>query len=101
MSKFASPGAQISALERESGYLHIADGHHKADDRQQLIEMGVTDRHDQSKAMGIYERATLIKKRLQLFRKELMELVRSDPKDPEQVFQLNIGFFPMSREKVK
>ena len=61
MSKFASPGAQISALERESGYLHIADGHHKADDRQQLIEMGVTDRHDQSKAMGIYERATLIK----------------------------------------
>lgn len=47
------------------------------------------------------ERAALVKKRLQLFRKELMELVRSDPKDPEQVFQLNIGFFPMSREKIK
>ena len=37
MSKFASPGAQISALERESGYLHIADGHHMAVDRKQLI----------------------------------------------------------------
>lgn len=61
MSKFASPGAQISALERESGYLHIDDGHHKAEDRQRLIDDGMTNRHEQGKAMGIYERATLVK----------------------------------------
>ena len=47
------------------------------------------------------ERGALIKLRLQEFRKEIMQLVKSDPKDSEQVFQLNIGFFPMSKGRVK
>jgi|GEM_PF-2242164 len=47
------------------------------------------------------ERAALMKQRLQEFRKEMMQLVKSDPKESEQVFMLNIGFFPMSTGKEK
>lgn len=47
------------------------------------------------------DRASFIKLRLQEFRKEVMQLVKSDPKESEQVFQLNIGFFPMSTGKEK
>jgi len=47
------------------------------------------------------ERATLIKRRLQAFRKEIVSLVKSDPQKSEQVFQLNIGFFPLSKGKSK
>lgn len=42
------------------------------------------------------KRAQLIKQRLQEFRHEILALVNSDPDESEQVFQLNIGFFPMS-----
>jgi uncharacterized protein (TIGR02147 family) len=45
------------------------------------------------------ECATLIKRKLQTFRKELISLVKEDSKKSEQVFQLNIGFFPLSMGK--
>lgn len=45
------------------------------------------------------ERANLIKSRLQAFRKEILSLVKTDPKQSEQVYQLNIGFFPLSKGK--
>lgn len=47
------------------------------------------------------ERAAIVMQRLQAFRKEIMSLVMSDPREPEQVFQLNIGFFPLSKGKSK
>lgn len=47
------------------------------------------------------ERALIVKRRLQEFRKEIMSLVKSDPRESEQVFQLNIGFFPLSKGKSK
>lgn len=47
------------------------------------------------------ERATLVKRRLQAFRREIISLVKSDPRKSEQVFQFNIGFFPLSKGKSK
>jgi len=47
------------------------------------------------------ECATLIKRRLQAHRKEIVTLVKADPQNSEQVYQLNIGFFPLSKGKIK
>lgn len=61
MGKTASPSAQINALEKESGYLHINDGTHKADAQQELRDSGITDFHDICKQVGFYESKTLCK----------------------------------------
>lgn len=61
MSKAGSPSNQIRGLEMESGYLHINDGTHKADARQEIKDGGVTDFHDVSKRVGFYESKTLTK----------------------------------------
>jgi len=45
------------------------------------------------------ERAQMIKKKLVDFRQEIFALVQSDPNNSEQVFQLNIGFFPLSTRR--
>ena len=47
------------------------------------------------------DRAEVIKSRLQVFRKELISIVKSDPQQSEQVYQLNFGFFPLSKGKSK
>ena len=48
------------------------------------------------------QRAQMIKQRMTDFRHEILALVQSDPMRSEQVFQLNLGFFPMSaRRKLK
>ncbi len=46
-------------------------------------------------------RAELIKRKMQEFRKEIMHLVKTDPSESEQVFQMNLGFFPLSKRVVK
>lgn len=61
MGKTASPSAQINALEKESGFLHINDGTHKADAQQALRDGGITDFHDICKQVGFYESKTLCK----------------------------------------
>lgn len=61
MSKAGSPSSQIRGLEMESGYLHINDGSHKEDARQELKDGGLTDFHEVSKHVGFYESKTLEK----------------------------------------
>lgn len=61
MGKTASPSAQINALEKESGYIHINDGTHKADVQQELRDGGMTDFHEISKHVGFHESGTLTK----------------------------------------
>jgi len=61
MGRTASAGAQINALEKESGYIHIDDGTHKADARQELKDAGLTDNHEIGKRVGFYESGTMDK----------------------------------------
>lgn len=62
MSKSGSLSSQIYNLEKESGYLHINDGTHKADARQEVKDTtGLKDFHDVSKRVGFYESGTLTK----------------------------------------
>ena len=61
MSKAGSPSSQIRGLEIESGYIHINDGTHKADARQEIKDSGLTNFHDVSKHVGFYESKTLEK----------------------------------------
>lgn len=42
------------------------------------------------------KRAALVQRRVKEFRAEMIALVQSDPDKSEQVFQLNLGFFPLS-----
>lgn len=61
MSKAGSHSSQIRGLEIESGYIHINDGTHKADARQEIKDSGLTNFHDVSKRIGFYESGTLHK----------------------------------------
>lgn len=95
-SSLVSTGAEVTSLALFNYHLNMLDL------TKEILENVPAKRRDiSSMTLGVVkERVPQLKKKIQEFRKEIMEFVSTD-ENPDEVVQMNIQLFPLTTEEGK